>query len=85
MASLEEANYQRAVAEDRVFAVEAAVVRVMKARRQLRHAELVNEVVHQLRNFQPNSRSIKQRIEALIEREYLERSEEDAQIYRYLA
>jgi len=85
MASLEEVNYNRAVQEDRIFAVEAAIVRVMKARRELKHNELINEVIHQLRNFQPNSRSIKQRIEALIEREYLERVESDSQTYRYLA
>jgi len=85
MASLEEVCYSRTVQEDRIFSIEAAIVRVMKARRELKHTDLINEVIHQLRNFQPNSRAIKQRIEALIEREYLERHETDANVYRYLA
>ena len=58
--------------------MDAAVVRIMKARKQLKHAELVSEVVKQLFNrFTPKPADIKKRIADLIELEYLERSEDD--------
>ncbi|KAG8767076.1 Cullin-3 [Serendipita sp. 405] len=57
----------------------------MKDRKVLGHNELVNEVTRQLAHrFQPNPAMIKKRIEALIEREYLERRE-DKKSYNYLA
>jgi len=64
--------------------MDAAVVRIMKARKQLKHPELVSEVVKQLSNrFTPKPIDIKKRIANLIELEYLERSEEDRQTYIY--
>ncbi len=81
----EDTQRQERVEEDRSIAVEAAVVRIMKARRQLVHQQLVSEVMQQLNFFRPNPKIIKQRIEHLIEREYLERDGENAQLYRYLA
>lgn len=57
---------------------EAAIVRVMKNRKQLDHNNLVAEVVAQLQvRFNPSPTMIKRRIEALIEREYLERAPGD--------
>lgn len=63
--------------EDRSIAIEAAIVRVMKARKKLRHTDLVVEVINQLTLFKPNPRLIKTKIESLIEREFLSRSEDD--------
>ena len=71
--------------EDRTIAIEAAIVRIMKSRRKLDHLGLVQEVMQSLQMFKPNPQVIKQRIEQLIDREYLERDPEDRSAYRYLA
>merc|ERR1712129_164167 len=74
------------VMEARKNRVEAAIVRIMKARKKLRHQQLIVEVVHQLQaRFNPDPQFIKQRIAALIEREYLERDADDRRLYHYLA
>lgn len=74
------------VEEDRKHLVEAVVVRVMKSRKTLEHNQLVMEVTRHLTSrFQPSPTLIKQRIEKLIEREYLERSQGDRRVYNYLA
>lgn len=74
------------VDEDRKHEIEAAIVRIMKARKKLSHNSLVNEVIEQLKSrFVPNPVIIKKRIEGLIEREYLARSSEDRKVYTYLA
>ncbi|ETO26047.1 hypothetical protein RFI_11090 [Reticulomyxa filosa] len=65
--------------------VEAAIIRVMKARKTLEHNLLVSEVVHQLQaRFNPNPQFIKQRIASLIEREYLARDDHNRKVYHYL-
>eukprot|EP00049_Salpingoeca_infusionum_P008577 m.142202 g.142202 ORF g.142202 m.142202 type:complete len:734 (-) comp14052_c0_seq1:249-2450(-) len=71
---------------DRAHAVEAAIVRVMKARKTLEHQPLVAEVIKQLSvHFQPTPQLIKQRIERLIDGEFLERSATSRTLYSYLA
>ena len=69
----------------RAFRVEAAIVRILKARKVMKLSELMAEVVSQLAFFKPSFRVIKQRIEALIVREYVKRDEEDANTFHYLA
>lgn len=81
----EETHNKERVEEDRSIAIEAAIVRIMKMRKQLNHQQLVTEVLTQLAFFKPNPKLIKQRIEHLIEREYLERDPNQASMYRYLA
>lgn len=74
------------VEEDRKHLVEAVIVRIMKSRKMLEHNLLVAEVTRHLSSrFQPSPVLIKQRIEKLIEREYLERSQQDRRVYNYLA
>lgn len=74
------------VEEDRKPQIEAAIVRIMKARRVLDHNSIVTEVTKQLQpRFLPNPVVIKKRIESLIEREFLERDKTDRKMYRYLA
>jgi len=64
------------VQQDRKLAIEACIVRVMKARNHLTHQQLVMEVSQNLSNiFKPDARVIKKRIEDLIQRDYLERDE----------
>lgn len=85
MASLDPSHNAKKVEEDRNHAIEASIVRTMKARKTLKHQQLQAEVLSQLAFFKPNPRVIKKRIESLIDREYLERSAEDSQVYNYLA
>jgi cullin 3 len=74
------------VEEDRKHLVEAVIVRIMKSRKTLEHNQLVMEVTRHLTSrFQPSPTLIKQRIEKLIEREYLERHQNDRKVYNYLA
>lgn len=66
--------------------MDAAIVRVMKARKEYSHALLVSEVIPLIqRLFNPTQAQIKKRIETLIEREYLMRKEGDRNTYIYLA
>jgi len=60
------------------------LVRIMKTRRTLTHAVLLSEAIGMLR-FAAKPPDIKKRIESLIERDYLERDDEDPNTYRYLA
>ncbi|EFW99547.1 scf ubiquitin ligase subunit [Grosmannia clavigera kw1407] len=73
--------------QTRSHTIDAAVVRIMKQRKELLHTALVTEVVTQLASlFRPEVSMIKKRIEDLISREYLERIEEsDPPAYRYVA
>lgn len=74
------------VEEDRRHLVEAAIVRIMKARKTLHHNDLIAEVTKQLSvRFTPSPQFIKKRIESLIDREYLERTDEDRRVYNYVA
>jgi len=72
------------VAEERGHTVDASIVRIMKARKFLSHTDLQYEVLRQITAFQPEPKFIKQRIESLIEREYLERDTTDARCYKYM-
>ncbi|EGB04208.1 hypothetical protein AURANDRAFT_55274 [Aureococcus anophagefferens] len=57
------------IQQQRGFSIDATIVRILKARKRLSHQELVGEVIHQVQNFAPESKLIRQRVEGLIERE----------------
>ncbi|KAH0501606.1 Cullin-2 [Microtus ochrogaster] len=64
-----------AVDEDRKMYLQAAIVRIMKARKVLRHNALIQEVISQSRaRFNPSISMIKKCIEVLIDKQYIERS-----------
>jgi hypothetical protein len=56
----------------------------MKARKTEKHNQLMEDVIKQISIFMPQPQMIKQRIESLIEREYLKRDEADRAKYIYL-
>jgi len=56
----------------------------MKARKTEKHTQLLEDVMRQITIFMPQPQMIKQRIESLIEREYLKRDEADRGKYIYL-
>jgi len=69
---------------DRQYQVDAAVVRIMKARKRTTHNTLMAELLAQIK-FPARPVDLKKRIESLIEREYLEREKDDPSTYVYLA
>nr|GEU89074.1 cullin-1 isoform X1 [Tanacetum cinerariifolium] len=74
------------VGKDRKYAIDATIVRVMKSRKALGHQQLVMECAEQLGHmFKPDVKAIKKRIEDLINREYLERDKDNANLFLYLA
>ena len=84
--SKDRASASSSVNEDRKHAIEACIVRIMKSRKTLTHQQLMIDVINQLQSFfQPDPKQIKQRIEDLIHREYLERDKEQSNVYHYLA
>jgi cullin-4 len=70
------------VFQDRQYQIDAAIVRIMKARKSLSHSLLISELFQQLK-FPLKPPDLKKRIESLIDREYLERESNSS--YRYLA
>lgn len=75
-----------AVDEDRKMYLQAAIVRIMKARKILRHNALIQEVINQSKaRFNPSISMIKKCIEVLIDKQYIERSQSSADEYSYVA
>ena len=80
----EHAKTNKNVARDRGYSIDAAIVRIMKARKVMTHNLLISEVLAQL-VFPSGASDVKKRIESLIEREYLERDADSSSTYKYLA
>lgn len=72
------------IENDRKHQLDAIIVRCMKTRKTMIHSELMAEVIRQAK-YDPENSAIKKRIETLIEREYMERSETAKNAYNYLA
>ncbi|KAF6213472.1 hypothetical protein GE061_011192, partial [Apolygus lucorum] len=74
-----------AVDEDRKLYLQAAIVRIMKSRKILRHNSLIQEVLSQSKAFAPAISMIKKCIEALIDKQYIERTPNSSDEYSYVA
>ncbi|GAB5032854.1 ubiquitin-protein cullin 4 [Nannochloropsis oceanica] len=72
------------VHRDRQYQIDAAIVRIMKARKKLSHNLLLSELFGQLK-FPATPVDIKKRVESLIERDYLCRDDTNPSIYNYVA
>ena len=79
-----ENQVEEEIKSERAMVLDAMIVRIMKARKKERHTELMNEVIKQVNLFKPQPQMIKQSIERLIEKEYLERDDSDRQVYIYI-
>ncbi|KAK6495886.1 hypothetical protein TWF481_002931 [Arthrobotrys musiformis] len=61
-----------------IFFSGSTIIRIMKSRKALRYADLISEIISQIRSrFIPNVPDIKRCIDSLLEKEYLERLDGD--------
>ena len=80
------AGIHQVIEEDRKHLIEAALVRVMKSKRQLGLQELVLELTKLFGSrFVPSGQMIKDRIDNLVDREYIARDNDDINMYYYVA
>ena len=69
---------------DRQSHLQLVIVRILKARKTIKHTELIMETVNTLKQrFRVDPPEIKKAIDSLIDRDYMERNGRDA--YNYLA
>jgi len=83
----EQQQAEARVLVDRELVLQAAAVRILKAKKTIRHNDLVNEVIEQVKNrFAVDvGRELKKTFELLIEKDYMERVENNRGMYRYVA
>ncbi|CAO1613646.1 unnamed protein product [Sympodiomycopsis kandeliae] len=82
----EQESTESRVLLDRELVLQASIVRIMKSKKKVKHNELLQLVVDSIKNrFQIDVGEIKKQFEILIEKEYMERDEDDRTSYTYLA
>ncbi|CAB3401704.1 unnamed protein product [Caenorhabditis bovis] len=81
----EQESVANTVSQDRKYYMECAIVRIMKTRKVMKHNALVAEIMDQTKGrFTPDVPFIKKSIEDLIEKMYIQRTDQNDE-YQYLA
>ena len=71
---------------ERKSLLDAAIVRIMKAKKTMTHQALITETIDVMKkHFQPDVGMIKTRFEQLIEQEYMRRDDDEPNKYVYVA
>ncbi|THH31569.1 hypothetical protein EUX98_g2606 [Antrodiella citrinella] len=74
------------IESDRKHVLDAAIVRLMKAKKEMHNEQLKAATIDAVKNhFVPNVGLIKDRIDELVEQEYLRRHETDMNVFVYVA
>ncbi|KAI6020834.1 Cullin family-domain-containing protein [Pisolithus microcarpus] len=82
----ESTRTQSHIDSDRKHYLDAAIVRIMKAKKELTYEQLKTQTIEAVKNhFVPEVSVIKLRIAGLVEQEYLRRDEHDMNRYIYVA
>ena len=77
---------EKDVNENRKYVLQAAIVRIMKARKSMEHAQLVAEAAVQVSHyFKAQVPFVKKCIETLLDMGYLERDFQKPDLFRYVA
>eukprot|EP01031_Cornospumella_fuschlensis_P025008 gene25008-30209_t len=82
--SEEVAKTHEEIIRDRAYILDALIVRIMKSRKRIIHSALCSEVMS-LSRFSVSAQDIKQRVEGLIQRDFISRDTEDITVYHYVA
>lgn len=77
---------EEGIETDRRYALDAAIVRVMKSRKERLLEQLKSDVVDAVRfHFVPDIKEIKKRVLVLVESEYIRRDENNPDLFLYVA
>ncbi|CAL1696829.1 unnamed protein product [Somion occarium] len=77
---------QSLIETDRKHVLDAAIVRVMKAKKELHNEQLKTGIIDAVKShFVPSVQLIKERIDAMVEEEYIKRRHDDNNVFIYLA
>ena len=82
----EQKDTEQRVLIDRDLVLQAAAVRVLKSKKEIKHSDLTNEVIEQIKGrFTIEAKELKKCFEQLLDKEYMERVEGQRGMYRYVA
>ncbi|GMM44690.1 cullin [Pichia kluyveri] len=79
----------QSIQKSRDHEIDAAIVRIMKARKSVKYQILVSEVIRLIedvsKRFRPQPSQIKMRLEDLVDKEYIRRDDDDHEVFVYVA